>query len=103
MDITTLKARLEVRAKAFISDPDLVTGEFLGIAVCEALEIAGASTDAPVLMDIAFYRFLLLVEQNGVSDEQFKAYQLALKQITDPDSPNAQTTSKAKTRVNRYQ
>lgn len=103
MDLVTLKARLSIRAKAFISDPELVTDEYLGIAAGEAIEIAGVLTDAPVLMDIAFYRFLLLVEQNGVCEEQFKAYQLALKQITDPASPNAQTMSKVKNRDNPYQ
>lgn len=102
MELTTFKARLDVRAKAFVSDPDLVTDEFLTIACNEALEIAGTQSRAPVLMDIAYYRFLLLVEQNGVDEEQFKAYQAALKQITDPASPNAQTITKTKQRTNPY-
>ena len=102
MDLTTLKARLSIRATAFMSDPELVTDEYLGIAANEALEIAGANTNAPVLMDIGFYRFLLLAEQNGVSEDQFKVYQQALTQITDTASPNAQTVSKVKTRDNLY-
>ena len=102
MDLATLKARLDVRAKAFISDPELVTDKYLTIAASEAIEIAGKLTRVPVLMDIAFYRFLLLVEQNGVCEEQFSAYQLALKQITDPASPE-RTTRKMKVRKNPYQ
>ncbi len=97
-----LKARLQIRAKAYISDPETVTDELLGIAVGEAIEIAGESTDAPVILDIAFYRYLLLVEQNGVEEEQFKAYQQALKQINDPASPNAQTQVKSMQRTNDY-
>ncbi len=102
MTAAELKARLEIRAKAFVSDPDTVTGDYLDIAVGEAIEIAGTATQPPVLMDIGFYRFLLLVEQNGVDEDQFKAYQLALKQIDDPESPNATTVATTKTRPNDY-
>ena len=97
-----LKQRLSIRAKAFISDPDLVNDDDLTAAVTEAIELAGEQTSMPVLMDIAFYRYLLLVETNGVDEVHLKAYQIALKQITDPDSPNAKTSSKAKVRENQY-
>lgn len=102
MELTAFKQRLNVRAKAFVSDPDLVTDEYLTIACNEAIEIAGEQSREPVLMDIAYYRFLLLVETRGVDEEQFKAYQQALKQITDPSSPNASITSKVKSRTNPY-
>ena len=95
------KARLTQRAKAFVSDPDLVTDENITIAVNEALEIAGADNLTPVLMDIAFYRYLLLVEQNGVDEEQFKAYQYALKQVSDPTSL-CSNKSNVRTRNNAY-
>lgn len=101
MTNTEFKARLTQRSKAFVSDPDLVTDENITIAVNEALEIAGADNLAPVLMDIGFYRYLLLVEQNGVDEEQFKAYQYAIKQVSDPTSPRS-NNSKVKTRTNPY-
>ncbi len=96
-----LLERLRTRATAFISDPDEVTDEHLEIALEEAKELAGNS-DTPVLLDIAFYRWLLLVDRNGVDDDQIKAYQIALKQITDPDAPQSRTRPTAKTRKNPY-
>ncbi len=102
MLLTEFKTRLSQRAKAYVSDPDLVTTANITIAVTEALEIAGADNPAPVLMDIGFYRYLLLVEQNGVDEEQFKAYKHALNQISDPTSPNAPATRTVKNRHNPY-
>ncbi len=96
-----LLERLRTRATAFISDPEEVTNEHLEIALEEAEELAGNS-DAPVLLDIAFYRWLLLVDRNGVDDDQIKAYQIALKQINDPEAPQSRTRSKSKTKKNPY-
>ncbi len=96
-----LLERLRTRAEAFISDPELVTNEHITIAMEEAEQLAGDS-DAPVLLDIAFYRWQLLALRNGVDDESLKAYQIALKQITDPDAPQSRTRPKAKTRENPY-
>ena len=97
-----LKERLSTRAKAFISNPDLVDDGNLDIAVNEAIELAGEESPLPVLTDIAFYRFLLLVETNGIDEVHLKAYKVALNQITDPASPNAKTKPKAKPRDNQY-
>jgi len=97
-----LKERLSTRAKSFLSNPNLVNDESLTVAVNEAIELAGEQTSLPVLVDIAFYRYLLLVETNGVDETHFKAYQLALKQIDDPESPNAKTVSKVRARKNNY-
>lgn len=99
-----LKERLSTRAKAFLSNPNLVDDESdkLGLAVGEAIELAGGETSLPVLTDIAFYRFLLLVENNGIDEVHFKAYKVALNQITDPASPNAKTKAQAKQRDNKY-
>lgn len=99
MDALALQGRLGIRARAFVSDPDAVLDAHLTIAVGETLQLAGGHNPDAVLMDIAFYRYLLLVEQNGVDEEQFKAYLSALKQITDPTSQSnmlAHATSKAR-------
>ncbi|KJY83286.1 hypothetical protein TW81_09820 [Vibrio galatheae] len=96
-----LLERLRTRAEAYLSDPEEVTDEHLNMALEEAEQLAGDS-DAPVLIDIAFYRWLLLVDRNGVNDEQIKAYQIALKQITDPQAPQSRTRPTAKTRENPY-
>ncbi|MBL4774482.1 MAG: hypothetical protein JKY87_00275 [Mariprofundus sp.] len=101
-----LKQRLGIRARAFVSDPDAVTDAHLHltIAVDETLQLAGAHNPDAVLMDIAFYRYLLLVQTNGVDEEQFKAYLIALKQITDPLSQsNMLAHAKSKARPNPYQ
>jgi hypothetical protein len=103
MDKVTLINRLGIRARAFVSDPDAVTDAHLTIAADETLQLAGAHNPDAVLMDIAFYRYLLLVEQNGVDEEQFKAYVSALKQITDPTSnSNMLAHAKSKVRPNPY-
>lgn len=96
-----LLARLRTRAKAYLSDPDEVTEEHLTSALTEAQELAGNS-DAPVLLDIAFYRWLLLVERNGVDEDQTKAYKFALKQINDPEAPQCRTKPTVKVRENPY-
>jgi|GEM_PF-2616432 len=97
-----LTDRLSTRAKAFLSNPNLVTDDNLYIAVNEAIELAGANSSLPVLTDIAFYRYLLLVDASTVSEDHLKAYKIALTQITDPDSPNAKTKVQAKQRENSY-
>ena len=107
MDLTALTKRLETRAKAFLSNPDEAKPEYIDIAIGEAAEIvgeiAGETTNYPIFMDIAFYRFLLLCQTNGVSEEQFKAYQQALTQIKTPlPSQSVKGTSRVKTRVNPY-
>lgn len=102
ISVEQLQARLHQRVTAYVSDPDLVTTEHLALAVDEAFEVAGANNTMAVLSDIAFYRYLLLVEQNGVDEDQFKAYLHALKQIKDPTSPNAVTQPSVKTRPNPY-
>jgi len=106
MELTALKERLNIRAQAFISDPDLVTDQHLTIAATEAIEIASTQAIAPVLMDIAFYRYLLLVEKGGVTEEHINAYHAALKQLTQPvtaiGQENALITSNVKTRINPY-
>lgn len=97
-----LKQRLEIRAKAFVSDPELVLDDDLSLAVTEAVEIGGEQTRLAVLSDIAFHRYLLLVERNGIDDDQLKAYQLALKQVTDPSAPNSSSKSNARVKPNGY-
>ncbi len=105
-DTATITERLSTRAKAFVSDPELVTPEVLALAVNEALELAGAQTVLPVLVDIAFYRLLLQLGHH-VDENDYKAYQVALRQISDPASPAAPSTvsvvAQAKPRTNPYQ
>ena len=97
-----LKERLSTRAKAFLSNPELVDDGNLTIAINEAIELAGEESSLPVLTDIAFYRYVLLVETNEINEVHFKAYNIALKQITDPASPNAKTKAQAKGHDNPY-
>ena len=98
-----LALRLELRTKAYASDPDQITADHIATAVSEAFEVAGENNTMAVLSDIAFYRYLLLIERNGVDEDQFKAYLHALKQIKDPTSPNAVTDARVKARENPYQ
>ena len=105
-----LISRLSTRAKAFVSDPEGVDATHLQTAVEEAISIATEYTITPVLLDIAFYRYLLLVDANGVDEVQLKAYNQALKQITtEPsidsdgnDIENANAKTRAKTKTNPY-
>ncbi len=94
--------RLGIRAKAFASDPELVTDEVLTLAANEALELAGAQSPLPVLVDIAFYRVLLQIG-NHIDETEQKAYRTALSQVTDPDVPNAPVTATSRQRGNPYQ
>lgn len=96
--------RLRIRAEAFVSDPELVTDLHLQIAASEADDLAGNS-DFPVWMDIAFYRYLLLVERNGgIDEEQLKAYRHALSQVSDPNAVENRIRTKptVKVRANPY-
>lgn len=103
MDAATLITRLGIRARAFVSDPAAVTDAHLTIAVDETLQLAGLNNPDAVLMDIAFYRYLLLAERNGVDEAQFKAYVSALKQLRDPtNQSNVIAHAKSKTRNNPY-
>jgi len=102
MDKVALMARLDIRAQAFVSDPAAVLPEYLSIAADEAIEIAGVLSQAPVLMDIAFYRFLLLHSPDGIGKEELDVYKLALSNISDPVSPNVKVTGKVKLKPNPY-
>ena len=97
-----LKQRLDTRAKAFVSDPDLITDPVLDLAIDEALELAGITSPMPVLTDIAYHRMKLQLGM-GIDEVDFKVYRTALAQITDPDSPNAPTKAKSQQRPNPYQ
>lgn len=100
----TLKQRLDIRAKAFLANDELIKDEHLTTAVTEAITLAGAKTSLPVLTDIAFYRFLLLAETNFNDENQRKVYELALKQINkaNDNESSAITTPKVKPATNRY-
>lgn len=109
MELSALKERLTIRAQAFVSDPELVIEPYIDIATTEAIEIAGDLTIAPVLTDIAFYRFLLLVNKNGVvEEEQLEAYLQALKKISgrnasdEPLPDDGRTASNVRQRPNKY-
>lgn len=102
MQLEELKTRLSTRAKAFVSDPDLVTDDVLGLAGTEALALAGAESPEPVVVDIAYHRLLLQLGIN-VDEVAQKAYRLALSQVSDPQAPNAPTTPTVKQRDNPYQ
>jgi len=98
-----LKQRLGIRARAFVSDPDAVSDAHLQIATDETLQLAGEHNADAILLDIAFYRYLLLVEQNGVDEAQFKAYTSALKQVSDPTGQsNVLAHAKSRPRPNPY-
>lgn len=97
-----LTEQLETRAKAFVSDPDLVTPAVLSLAMDEALKLAGEASPDPVIVDIAYHRLLLQLGM-GMDEDALKAYKLALNQVTDSSaaaSPIAKP--KAKQRPNPY-
>jgi len=98
-----LKKRLGIRARAFVSDPAAVADAHLQIATDETLQLAGTHNADAILLDIAFYRYLLLVEQNGVDEAQFNAYRSALKQVADPtNQSNIVAHARSQSRANKY-
>ena len=101
MTLNELKARLATRAKAFASDPQLVTDMVLTLAANEALELAGVASPLPVIVDIAFYRLLLQIG-NHIDEVEQQAYRTALSQVTDPDAAAAATSATSKHRANPY-
>lgn len=97
-----LTEQLATRAKAFVTDPDLVTPAVLELAMDEALKLGGKDSPDPVIVDIAHYRLLLQLGM-GMDEDALKAYKLALAQITDSSAPaSANAKPKAKQHKNPY-
>ena len=106
MALSRAARRLEVgwrraaRARAFASDPALVTDAVLTLATDEALELGGVASPLAVLVDLAYFRVLLQIGAE-IDEPALAAYRTALKQITDPKG-QAAVRSKVKTRKNPY-
>lgn len=97
-----LTEQLETRAKAFVTDPDLVTPAVLELAMSEALKLAGKASPEPVIVDIAYHRLLLQLGM-GIDEDALKAYKLALAQVTDATAPASPIAKpKTKQRKNPY-
>ena len=92
--------RLTTRARAFASDPALLTDAALSLATDEALELGGSASPLAVLTDLAYFRLLLQIGAE-IDEPALAAYRTALKQITDPKG-QAAVRSKVKTRKNPY-
>ena len=96
-----LRARLRTRARAFASDPALITDAVLDLATDEALELGGAGSSLPVLADIAYYRVLLQIGA-AINELEQAGYRTALKQVSDPAAAAASARPAVKARKNAY-
>ena len=94
-------SRLTTRARAFASDPALITDAVLTLATDEALELGGVASPLAVLVDLAYFRVLLQIGAE-IDEPALTAYRTALKQITDPKGQAHAVRSKVKTRKNPY-
>jgi len=75
-----LKNRLELRAKAGLSNKDEVTPQLLDLALKEAYEIVDKrEVSSAVKLDIAYYRLMLMLKKQGVDDIDLESYKEALK------------------------
>lgn len=100
IDRLLLTDRLRIRAQAYASDADSVQNEHLDAAVDEALELVSDETAAAITLDIAYYRWLMLVERNGLDEGQTKAYKHALSLVKSPAI--AGQSCRVKNRTNPY-
>jgi len=89
--------RLRIRAKAGLSNPALVTDELLNASLEEASEIIDTKAVNDTLrLDIAYFRFILSVQKDGVSELDVQLYSKALAALkAAPEQVNSSTTQVA--------
>ncbi|RBQ28409.1 hypothetical protein [Aliarcobacter vitoriensis] len=82
-----LKQRLEVRAKAGVSNPAEVTNDALDLALKEAFEIVGKKQVSDTTkLDIAFFRLMIMIKKSGASEDDMELYKAALQIVKNANS-----------------
>ena len=101
--------RLEKKAKAGLSNPAEVTQELLELAIKEADEIVDKKIVSDTTkLDIAYFRLMLMIKKNGVSDDDLELYKAALKIVKDSSGRDVTgetvvaTFTKVQNRKNRW-
>ena len=82
-----LIARLESKAQAGVSNPSLVTQDLMTAAMSEADELIGNKIISDtVKLDIAYFRLMLMIKKDSVSDLEVELYDKAIKSVKSAPS-----------------